>query len=114
MKITDISVKRPVATTMAFLAVLLFGIVSWQKLPLDIMPKMELPTLTVITAYPGASAGEVEKQVTKPLEALFAGAENMKEIESSSKENVSFISLQYRWETDLTEAANNVRDLIEL
>lgn len=114
MKITEISVKRPVATIMAFLAVLLLGVVSWLKLPLDIMPKMELPTLTVITVYPGASAQEVESQVTEKLETVLAGAEGLKEIKSKSKENVSFISLEYNWNTNITEAANNTRDLIEL
>ncbi len=114
MKITEIAVRRPVATIMAFLAVLLLGIVSWQKLPLDIMPKMELPTLTVITVYPGASAEEVETQITKKMETMLAGAEDLKEIKSKSKENVSFISLQYDWNTNITDAANNARDLIDL
>jgi len=114
MKLPELSVKRPVATAMIFLAVLLFGLVSLYKLPLDIMPKMELPTITVITVYPGASAEEVEQQVTKPLEAILSGTESLKEINSSSKENVSFVSLQFNWGADINEASNNARDLIEL
>src|SRR6056297_2892002 len=114
MQLPKISVNRPVTTLMVFLAVLLFGVVAIFKLPLDIMPKMELPTLTVITAYPGASAKEIEKQVSKPLEEQLAGAENLKELTSTSKENVSFVKLQFDWGMDLTEAANNARDLIEL
>jgi HAE1 family hydrophobic/amphiphilic exporter-1 len=114
MNFTEISVKRPVATLMAFLAVLVMGVVAYMKLPLDIMPKMELPTLTVITVYPGASAQEVESQITEKLETVLAGAEGLKEIKSKSKENVSFISLEYNWNTNITEAANNTRDLIEL
>lgn len=70
---------------MLFVAVLLFGLVSLHKLPIDIMPKMELPTITVITVYPGASSEEVEQQVSKPLEAILSGTENLKEIKSSSK-----------------------------
>jgi len=99
---------------MAFMAVLLFGLVSLNKLPLDIMPEMELPTLTVMTVYPGASAEEVEEQVTKPLEELLAGTENLQELQSNSKENVSFISLQFNWGANITEASNSARDLIEL
>ena len=99
---------------MAFMAILLFGLVSLYRLPLDIMPEMELPTLTVMTVYPGASAGEVEEQVTKPLEEILAGTENLREIESTSKENVSFISLQFNWGADISEASNSARDLIEL
>jgi len=99
---------------MAFMAILLFGVVSLYRLPLDIMPEMELPTLTVMTVYPGASTEEVEEQVTKPLEEILAGTENLRQIESSSKENVSFISLQFNWGSNISEASNSARDLIEL
>jgi len=114
MNLPKLSVNRPVATSMAFLAVLLFGLVSLYKLPLDIMPEMELPTLTVMTVYPGASAEEVEEQVTKPLEEILAGTENLKEVQSTSRENVSFISLQFNWGSDISEASSSARDLIEL
>jgi len=114
MKLPKIAVNRPISTMMAFLAILLFGLVSLNKLPLDIMPEMELPTLTVMTVYPGASAEEVEKQVTKPLEEILAGTEDLKDITSNSKENVSFIALEFDWGSDITEASNNARDLIEL
>ncbi|MEE4197874.1 MAG: efflux RND transporter permease subunit [Bacteroidales bacterium] len=114
MKLPKISVQRPITTLMAFMAVLLFGLVSLQRLPLDIMPEMEIPTLTVMTVYPGASAEEVEQQVTRPLEEILAGSENLRELTSTSKENVSFIALQFDWGADITEAANNARDLIEL
>jgi len=114
MKLPKISVQRPITTLMAFLAILLFGLVSLQRLPLDIMPEMEIPTLTIMTVYPGASADEVEEQVTRPLEEILAGTENLSELTSTSKENVSFIALQFDWGADITEAANNARDLIEL
>ncbi|HSH52867.1 MAG TPA: efflux RND transporter permease subunit, partial [Bacteroidales bacterium] len=114
MKLPKISVQRPITTLMAFMAILLFGLVSLQRLPLDIMPEMEIPTLTVMTVYPGASADEVEQQVTRPLEEILAGSENLRELTSTSKENVSFIALQFDWGADITEAANNARDLIEL
>jgi len=114
MRLPDISVKKPVSTAMVFLAVLLFGLVSLKFLPLDIMPNLEFPALTVITVYPGASADEVEEQVSKPLEAVLSGAENLKQISSKSRENVCFIQMQYEWGTNVTEAANNARDIIEL
>lgn len=99
---------------MIFVAILVIGIFSLTKLPLDLMPNMEFPSLTVITVYPGASAIEVEEQVSKPLEAVLSSAENLVEIKSISKENVSFIQLRYEWEEDITAAANNARDLLEL
>ncbi len=114
MKLPQVAVKRPVFTAMLFVAILLFGLVALVKLPLDIFPEMELPTLTVITVYPGASADEVEEQVSKKLEKILSGTEHLKEISSQSKENVSFVQLQFDWGTDITSAANNARDLIEL
>ncbi len=99
---------------MLFVAILVIGVFSLTKLPLDLMPNMEFPSLTVITVYPGASAIEVEEQVSKPLEAVLSSAENLVEIKSISKENVSFIQLRYEWEEDITAAANNARDLLEL
>lgn len=114
MKLPKIGVKRPVATAMLFIAIILIGVVSLKMLPLDLMPEMEFPSITVITVYPGASANEVEEQVTKPLETVLSGAEHLKEIKSTSKENVSFIQLSYNWGSDVTSAANNARDIIEL
>ena len=99
---------------MIFVSILVIGVFSLTKLPLDLMPNMEFPSLTVITVYPGASAIEVEEQVSKPLEAVLSSAENLVEIKSISKENVSFIQLRYEWEEDITAAANNARDLLEL
>ena len=114
MILPRISVRRPVAIAMLFVAILLFGLVSLTRLPLDVMPEMEFPSLTVITIYPGASATEVEQQVSRPLEAALGGTENLKEISSQSKENVSFISLQFEWGSDINASASNARDLIEL
>ena len=114
MKLPEIGVKRPVATVMLFVAIIMLGLVSLKMLPLDLMPEMEFPSITIITIYPGASANEVEEQVTKPLETILSAAEHLSEIKSTSKENVSFIQLSYSWGSDVTSAANNARDLIEL
>ncbi|MFC2104176.1 efflux RND transporter permease subunit [Bacteroidota bacterium] len=114
MRLPKISVNRPIATAMSFIAILLFGLVSLQRLPLDLMPEMELPTLTIMTFYPGASANEVEEQVTKVIEEILAGTEGLKDITSDSQENISFIALQFDWGANITDAANNARDLLEL
>ena len=114
MQLSEKAVKKPISTIMFFLGVLLFGIVSWQMLSLDVMPEMEMPTLTIITVYPGASAENVESQVTDQLEKVLGTAENLRKMTSKSKENVSFISLQFSWGEDITEAASTVRDLLEL
>jgi HAE1 family hydrophobic/amphiphilic exporter-1 len=114
MKLPKLSVNKPVTTAMVFLAILLFGLVSLKMLPLDVMPAMELPSLTVLTVYPGASANEVEDQVSKILETVLSGVQDLKSIKSSSRENVSIISLQFNWGSDVTSAANNTRDMMEL
>jgi hydrophobe/amphiphile efflux-1 (HAE1) family protein len=114
MNLPKLSVNRPVATAMAFLAILLFGVVSLKMLPLDVMPAMELPTLTVLTVYPGASANEVEDQVSRVLENQLSGVQDLKNISSSSRENVSIVSLQFNWGSDITQSANNTRDMMEL
>ena len=114
MKITDASVKNPVAIYMVYAAIILFGLLAIFRLPRDLFPDIELPTLTVITVYPGANAEQVEKEVTNPLEIVLASTENIKKIQSFSKDNVSTISLQFNWGTDISEASANARDLIEL
>ncbi|MDP4281508.1 MAG: efflux RND transporter permease subunit [Bacteroidota bacterium] len=112
MKLPEIGVKKPITTAMIFIGILLVGIAALLVLPTDVLPDIELPTLTVITVYPGASADEVEQQVTKRLEEVLSGSSNLKKITSKSKENVSFITLQYQWNSDLNEASANARDLI--
>jgi len=114
MKLSQGSVNRPVTTLMVFIAVILFGLVSIRMLPRDILPEIEFPTLTIITAYPGASAEIVEEQVTRPLETVLGATESLREMESTSSENVSFISMRFNWNADINEAANNARDMIEL
>lgn len=114
MRLPKLTVNNPVSTSMAFLAILLFGMVAYFMLPKDMLPDIELPALTIVTVYPGASAEEVEQQVSIPLETILSGTENLKRIQSQSKENVSFISLEFNWGTDIGEAANNARDYMEL
>lgn len=113
MNLPKAGVSRPVFTSMVFTAILLFGIIAYNLLPRDMLPEIEIPTLTVVTVYPGASATEVESQVTQPLEEVLAGVNNLKNIFSQSKENVSFISLQFDWNTSLEEASGSVRDFVE-
>jgi len=114
MKLPKLSVNKPVTTAMVFMAILLFGLVSLKMLPLDVMPAMELPSLTVLTVYPGASANEVEDQISRVLETQLSGVQDLKSIKSSSRENVSIVSLEFNWGSDITSAANNTRDMMEL
>ena len=114
MNLPHNSVKRPTTTLMVFIAVILFGMVAIKMLPRDVLPEIEFPTLTVVTVYPGASAEVVEDQVTRPLETVLAATENLRSIQSVSKENVSFITMRFNWGVDVNEASNSARDNIEL
>jgi HAE1 family hydrophobic/amphiphilic exporter-1 len=113
MFLPNTGVNRPVLTSMIFAGLLLFGTVAYFLLPKDMLPEIEIPTLTVVTLYPGASALEVESQVTQTLEEVLAGVNNLKSISSRSKENVSFITLEFDWNTNLDAASGSVRDFLE-
>lgn len=113
MNIAQTAVKRPVFTAMVFAGLFLLGAIAWHLLPRDMLPGIEIPALTVVTLYPGASAWDVENEVTQPLEEVLAGVNNLKTIQSQSKENVSFITLQFDWNTNLDVASGSVRDFLE-
>lgn len=113
MIISDIAVRRPVLVSVIFIAIALFGAVSFRMLPLDMFPEIEPPVMSIITAYPGASADEVEEKVTEIMEENLGAVSELKNITSTSKENVSVVTLQFEFDTDLVEAANEVRQNLE-
>ncbi|MBN1902572.1 efflux RND transporter permease subunit, partial [Candidatus Sumerlaeota bacterium] len=112
MKISEYSVKNPVTTLMAFLAVLMVGIVCIWQLPVDLFPEMELPVITVMTQYEGAAPQDVEEKVTKTLERFLSTVPDLKHITSRSKEGISIISLSFEWGTNLDARSNDVRDSV--
>ncbi|MDW7679553.1 MAG: efflux RND transporter permease subunit, partial [bacterium] len=113
MKLPEFSVNRPVFTLMIFAGILLSGIVSLILLPIDLMPKIEMPTMSVITTYPGASAEDVETKVTKIIESSVSTAPNIKEVSSTSMENISAVTLRFEWGTNLDEVSNDVRQMLD-
>lgn len=114
MNIPKLAVEKPVTTTMIFVAILLLGVVSLFRLPVDLYPEIEPPIISVITSYPGAGAEDVETNVTEPLEQVLSTVSDMKEITSTSEDNVSLITLEFDWGSDLDVATNDVRDQLEL
>ncbi|HPS28710.1 MAG TPA: efflux RND transporter permease subunit [bacterium] len=114
MKLSQNAVKKPVTTIMIFTGLIIFGLLAFLELKLDILPEVEYPALTIITVYPGASAEDVEQQVTKNLEKQLSGIQKLKSIKSTSKENVSFVRLEFDFGTEIGDAANDVRDRIEM
>ncbi len=113
MKLPEIGVKRPVFTTMIFHCERLFWTYSIRLIPIDLLPKIEAPILTVLTTYPGSSADDIEVKVTRIIEKSLASVPNLKKITSISKENISVVTLEFDWGTDLDEAANDCRSSLE-
>ena len=107
-------VRRPVATIMAFLAALVFGAVSFTNLPLNLMPDLDYPTLTVRTEFPGAAPGEVETYVSRVLEESLSTVPGLASIESISRAGLSDVILEFEWNTPMDESAQVVRERLGL
>lgn len=114
MKITEIAVQRPVTTTMLFCAIVLLGTISIFKLNVDMFPDISPPVVSILTAWPGASASDVEKEVTKVIEDRVVSVNNLDSITSKSLDNLSVISCKFNWGTNLDVATNDLRDKLEL
>lgn len=114
MSIYKNAVNKPITTLMIFIGVIVMGIYSLIYLPVDLFPEMDPPFISVITSYPGANASDIEVNVTRPLEDSFNSIDNLKEITSTSSDNLSVIFLEFEWESDLNEASNEIRDAVDL
>ena len=113
MFISDFSVRHKVTVLMMTLMVLLFGIISFSRLGLDVMPEMDFPVVSIVTAYYGASPEEVESLVTSNIEMAVSGIRNLKNIHSNSSENFSSITLEFEWGSNLDVAAQDIRDVVD-
>ncbi len=112
MSIYSASVKRPVTTILIFVGLMVMGIYSLTQLPVDLYPEMELPYVVVYTTYPGASASDIESNVTKPLENALNSISNLKEITSTSSDAVSVVFMNFEYGTNLDEASNDIRSAL--
>ncbi len=112
MTIYSSAVKKPITTIMIFIAIVVFGLYSVIRLPVDLYPDIEFPAITVFTTYPGASASDIETNISEPIENTLNTVDDLKEISSVSRDNLSIVTLEFEYETDLTEAANNIRDAL--
>nr|HQG67880.1 efflux RND transporter permease subunit [Paludibacteraceae bacterium] len=114
MSLYENSVKKPIMTSLIFVGVIILGLYSLSRLPIDLLPDIEPNILMVATSYTGASALDIENNVTRPLENTLNTVENLKNIRSNSKENSSVIILEFEFGYDLDVLANDVRDKLEL
>ncbi len=114
MRLPEFSVKQPIATLMLFCALILIGIASLVRLNIDMLPDIEPPVVSILTTWPGASAADVETEVTKVIEDEVNSVNNLDSLTSKSLDNLSVINCKFDWGTDLDTATNDVRDRIEL
>ncbi len=114
MSIYKTAVNKPITTMMIFTAVMLFGLYSLTKIPIDLYPDMEIPAVSVMTVYAGASAADIEENVTKLIEDNLTTVDQLKEISSTSKDNISIVSLEFEWGVDLDVAVADVRDALDM
>src|SRR3989304_1703560 len=110
MSIYSNAVKNPVRTVMIFLAIIVFGVYSLSRLPIDLYPEVEFPFISVITTYQGASAQDIETNLTKPIEDALNSVDKLKEITSRSIDNTSVVFLEFEFGISLDEAANDIRN----
>ncbi len=113
MKLSEFSVHHPIFTVMIFLIVIILGFVSFTRLPIDLMPDITFPTLSVSTSYGNASPEEMEELITRPVEEALAAVPGVEEISSTSSEGSSSVRVSFAWGTDLEEASNDVRDRLD-
>lgn len=111
--IVSLAVSRPVAVTMVVIAVAIFGFVSYQRLPVNLMPEISYPTLTIRTEYPGSAPEEVEKNVTEKIEEALAAISNLVAYSSTSRSEISDVVLEFSWNTNMAVIIQEVREKLD-
>lgn len=114
MSLYSSSVKRPVTTTLVFVALIVLGLFSLKNLPIDLLPDVDTNTIMVMTSYAGTSASDIEQNVTRPLENTLNSVEHLKHITSNSRENISIVTLEFEYGYDIDALTNDVRDKLDM
>src|SRR6188768_2538058 len=112
MRISELSVRRPVFATVLSMMLVIFGLVSLQRLSVREYPDIDRPTVTITTAYRGASAAVIETKITQVIEDTVAGIEGILKIESDSEDERSQVRIEFDIGRDIDAAANDVRDRV--
>ncbi|HUT71122.1 MAG TPA: efflux RND transporter permease subunit [Desulfatiglandales bacterium] len=112
MNIPAFSVHRKITVLMLTLIVCLFGIISFMRIGIDMMPELEYPFVSVVTGYEGVASEDIENQITKPIEEAVSTVKRVSRVRSVSKEGMSVVMIEFEWGTLLDFAAQDVRDKI--
>ena len=112
MKLSDISIHRPVFATVVSLLLIVLGVIAFTRLPLRELPDIDPPVVSISTNYTGASAAVMETRVTKVLESAVSGIEGVDTIQSTSQNGTSNINIEFTLKRDIESAANDIRDAV--
>ena len=112
MTLPQLSIRRPVFATVLNLVIVLVGLIAWDRLSVRLVPKVDLPVVTVNTSYPGANAQVIESQITTPIEEALAGIEGIDYIQSISRAENSQVTVRFHLDRDPDGAASDVRDRV--
>ena len=112
MTLSDLSIKRPVLTTMMSLLIIVLGLLGVSRLGTDLFPDVSFPFVAITTIYQGAGPSEIEAQVNKPLEDAVAGIQGVDTIQSFSRENVGLVFVQFKLSVPIDRAVQEVRDKV--
>lgn len=114
MSIYKTAIQKPITTGLIFIAVIILGVFSLMRLPIDQFPEMDPPYVTIMTTYPGANASEIETNISKLLENSLNSVDGLKNLTSTSKDNISVVTLEFEWGTNIDEVMNDVRSYVDL
>ena len=109
----EVTTQRPVAIFMVVLAIAVFGYVSYQRLPLNMMPDISYPTLTIRTDYPDTAPEEVENLISRAIEQRLGVVSNLVSITSISRAGISDVILEFGWGTEMNDAVQTVRENLD-
>ena len=113
MGLTRLAISRPVVIIMMFAALIVLGLQSLGRMPVELFPRIDIPYVSVITIYPGAGPREIETLISKPLEESVSSVTGIRNVQSSSQEGISVLTLEFVVGTDLDTAANEIRSRLD-
>ncbi|MEE9604416.1 MAG: efflux RND transporter permease subunit, partial [Candidatus Scalindua sp.] len=114
MKIVEFSTKRRVTVVMMMATLVIFGLISFKRLPINLLPDISYPTLTVRTEYPGAAPSEIENLISRPIEDAVSVISNVVRVNSRSRPDVSEVVIEFAWKTNMDFASMDVREKLDL
>jgi HAE1 family hydrophobic/amphiphilic exporter-1 len=114
MSLSDLSIRRPVLVLMVIGALMVLGIISYTRLPVELFPNVQFPFVTVLTSYPGAGPEEVASLITRPIEEQVSSLTNVRRVSSSSAEGLSIVGIEFNLGTDIAAATADARQRVDL